>query len=113
MQIPQTREEAIDFIDESLKEYATRHINGTTTLRLEIPIGTKKKPINEITVAMIRAKQMRSFNEDLPAMDQFLTYAEELANLTRNQVDALGPMDTQRLVALIGQDFAGGPASGG
>lgn len=91
-----------------LEGWVTDHVNGTTTLRLQYPIGTAESPINELRVARPRAKHIRRFDDAKPQVAQILEMAEDLSDLTLNQVDALDAADAMRLVTLIGRDFASG-----
>lgn len=97
---------------ESIAGFATKHANGVTTLRLEEPIGTTDSPIEELSVKPVRAKQLRQLDPGGNQVDQVLTFAEDLCEITRNQVDALSVADATRLTAVISLDFGGGPVPG-
>ncbi|MEL6429742.1 MAG: phage tail assembly protein [Planctomycetota bacterium] len=97
-----------DDLEVMLEGWVTDHVGGTSTLKLEVPIGTEERPLRELKVARPRAKHIRHYDDAKPPLDQVLRIAEDLTELSRNQIDALDVADAMRLAALIGRDFASG-----
>jgi len=105
----QTPEEVVIGSDADLAKWSEPAGNGRTRLRLEYPVGTEERPIEEMLIARTKAKHLRKIKGD-PTVGQILDMAADLTGLSQGHIDALdGATDMVRLISIVGRDFSGGP----
>lgn len=95
-----------------LSGWTTRQVNGITRLKLSQPFKTAEGPISELEVRPPLGKHVRLLDTSSEDPAQFLAMADDLCDLTRNQIDNLPAPDAMRLVAVIGEGFGDGRPAG-
>ena len=99
-------------LDEQLDGWATHHVGGTSTLKLEAEVTFGKEIKNEIVFRRPKGKQMRQLKGLRPGPEDLLRWASELSDLSPNQIDQLDAIDILRVMALLGRAFMTGPGTG-
>lgn len=102
-------------VGELLDQWTSEGEKGETILRLQHPYEWGGETVDSLKIRPMRARDMRGIPADggTISVGTFLGVAETCCGMVAKEIDQLAPADVMRLVAVLAQDFAGGPQPGG